>query len=53
MVIEGACESVSRPVVSKVTSMAKDLRLCFQGRAIINRVVTIHRLKGVAQTIVS
>ena len=39
VVIEHAHESISRPFVSKVTSMEKDSGLCYQGRAIINRVV--------------
>ena len=45
-VIERAHESEHRPFISKVTSMAKDSRLCFQARATINKVVDyLARLK--------
>ena len=39
MVIKSAQETEHRLLVSKVTSMAKDKQLCFQARAIINKVV--------------
>ena len=45
-VLERARECEGRLVVSKVTSTAKDKRLCSQARAIINRVVDyLARLK--------
>ena len=46
VIIDRAHESKHRSFVSKVTSMYKDKRLCFQARTIINRVVDyLARLK--------